>query len=378
MQRKMVFMQGNEAIAEGAIYAGARFYAGYPITPSSEIAEICSQRLMEVGGIYIQMEDELASMAAITGASLAGKKSLTATSGPGFSLMQENLGMAQMAEVPCVVVNVQRSGPSTGLATKPAQADIMQVRWGRHGDQAIIALAPATVQECFELTVKAFNLSERFRTPVVLMPDEIIGHMRESVVLPAPGELEVIERKRYSGEPEAYLPFKPEDDDEIAPLADYGSKYIFHITSSMHGYRGYSQNDPDNAAWKIRHLVDKIYNYLDEIIETREFFTEDMDLLVITSGSTVRSAHEAVRQARSDGIKAGLLQLVTVWPFADCKISDLAAGVKSILVPEMNLGQMVHEVRRVVGSGMPVYSLTKSNGQGIEPEEILEKIREVY
>jgi 2-oxoglutarate ferredoxin oxidoreductase subunit alpha len=186
MSKDMVLMQGNEAIAEGAIYAGARFYAGYPITPSSEIAEICSERLMEVGGVYIQMEDELASMAAIVGASLTGKKSLTATSGPGFSLMQENLGMAQMAEVPCVVVNVQRSGPSTGLATKPAQADIMQVRWGRHGDQAIIALAPASVQECFELTVKAFNLSERFRTPVVLMPDEIIGHLRESVVLPAP------------------------------------------------------------------------------------------------------------------------------------------------------------------------------------------------
>jgi 2-oxoglutarate ferredoxin oxidoreductase subunit alpha len=377
MDRKMVFMQGNEAVAEGAISAGARFYAGYPITPSSEIAEICSERLMEVGGVYLQMEDELASMAAIIGASLAGKKSLTATSGPGFTLMQENLGMAQMAEVPCVIVNVQRSGPSTGLATKPAQADIMQVRWGRHGDQAIIALAPASVQECFELTVKAFNLAERFRTPVVLMPDEIIGHLRESVALPGPGELEVIERKRYCGDPEAYLPFKPEGDD-IAPLADYGSRYIFHITSSMHGYEGYSQNGPDNAAWKIRHLADKIYNFLDDIIETREFFTEEMDLLIITSGSTVRSAHEAVQQARNDGLKVGLLQLVTVWPFADRIISELAAGVKSILVPEMNLGQMVHEVRRIVGAGMPVYSLTKSNGQGIEPQEILSKIREVY
>jgi 2-oxoglutarate ferredoxin oxidoreductase subunit alpha len=377
MERKMVFMQGNEAVAEGAIYAGARFYAGYPITPSSEIAEICSQRLLEVGGIYMQMEDELASMAAITGASLAGKKSLTATSGPGFSLMQENLGMAQAAEVPCVVVDVQRSGPSTGLATKPAQADIMQARWGRHGDQAIIALAPATVQECFELTVKAFSLSERFRTPVVLMPDEIIGHLRESVLLPAPGELEVVERKRYTGDPKAYLPFKPEDDD-IAPMADYGSRYVFHITSSMHGYEGYSQNDPDNAAWKIGHLSDKIYNSLDEIIETREFFTEEMELLVITSGSTVRAAHEAVRQARSGGMKAGLLQLITLWPFADSKISELAAGVKSILVPEMNLGQMVHEVRRIVGAEMPVHSLAKSSGQGIEPQEILTKIREVY
>jgi 2-oxoglutarate ferredoxin oxidoreductase subunit alpha len=378
MSKDMVLMQGNEAIAEGAIYAGARFYAGYPITPSSEIAEICSERLMEVGGVYIQMEDELASMAAIVGASLTGKKSLTATSGPGFSLMQENLGMAQMAEVPCVVVNVQRSGPSTGLATKPAQADIMQVRWGRHGDQAIIALAPASVQECFELTVKAFNLSERFRTPVVLMPDEIIGHLRESVVLPAPGDLKVIERKRHCGKPEVYLPFKPEGDDDIAPMADYGSNYIFHITSSMHGYKGYSQNDPDNAAWKIRHLTDKIYNYLDEITETKEICTEDMDLLIITSGSTVRAAHAAVKQAREEGLKVGLLQLVTVWPFADCKIAELTAGAKGVLVPEMNLGQMVHEVRRVVGSEIPVYSLTKSNGQGIEPKEIIEKIREVY
>jgi len=377
MEKRLAFMQGNEAIAEGAIYAGARFYAGYPITPSSEIAEICSERLMEVGGVYIQMEDELAGMAAIIGASLSGKKSFTATSGPGFSLMQENLGLAQMAEVPCVVVNVQRSGPSTGLATKPAQADIMQVRWGRHGDQAIIALAPASVQECFELTVKAFNLSERFRCPVVLMPDEIIGHLRESVLPPAPGELNIIERKRYSGKPEAYLPFKPEGDDNIAPLADYGSNCIFHITSSMHGYKGYSQNDPANAAWKIRHLSDKIYNYLEEIIETREICTEDMDLLIVASGSTVRASHAAVRQARDEGLKAGLLQLITVWPFADKKIAELAAGAKSILVPEMNLGQMIHEVRRVVGSEAPVYSLSKSDGQGIEPKEILEKIREV-
>ena len=376
--KNRMFMQGNEAITEGAIYAGARFYAGYPITPSSEIAETCSVRMLEVGGVYVQMEDELASMAAITGASLSGAKSFTATSGPGFSLMQENMGVAQIAEVPCVIVNVQRSGPSTGLATKPAQADIMQVRWGRHGDQAIIALAPASVQECFDLTVKAFNLAERFRTPVVLMPDEIIGHMRESITIPEPGVLEVVERKKPTCTPEDYLPFRSEGEDGIAPLAEYGGEYVFHITSSMHGESGYSQNDPANAEKKIRHLYDKIYDHLDEIVETHEVMTGDMELLVITSGSTTRAAHEAVLEARRQGYKAGLLQLVTVWPFADQKIAELSRKAKKILVPEMNLGQMVSEVKRVVGGQIPVYSLNKSNGLGVEPKEIVDQIKEVY
>ena len=376
--KKRQFMQGNEAITEGAIYAGARFYAGYPITPSSEIAESCSTRLLETGGVYIQMEDELASMAAIIGASLAGMKSFTATSGPGFSLMQENMGVAQMAEVPCVIVDVQRSGPSTGLATKPAQADIMQIRWGRHGDQAIIALAPSSVQECFDLTVRAFNLAERFRTPVVLMPDEIVGHMRESITIPEPGAVEVVNRKKPTCPPEEYLPFQNEVEDGIAPLAEYGGKYVFHVTSSMHGPAGHTQNDPENAGKKIRNLYDKIYNYLDEIIETRQVMTDDMELLVITSGGTTRAAHEAVLEARRQGLKVGLLQLVTVWPFADQKIEELSRHAKKIIVPEMNLGQMISEVKRVVGPRMPVFGLNKSNGLGIEPEEIVERIKEVY
>jgi len=375
---KRQFIQGNEAIAEGAIYAGARFFAGYPITPSSEIAQVCSTRLPAVGGMYLQMEDELASMAAITGASLSGAKSFTATSGPGFSLMQENLGMAQMAEVPCVIVNVQRSGPSTGLATKPAQADIMQIRWGRHGDQAIIALAPSSVQECFNLTVKAFNLSERFRTPVVLMPDEIVGHMRESITIPKEGDLEIVNRKKPVCPPSEYLPFKEHGDEGIAPLAEYGSEYIFHVTSSMHGEAGYSQNDPKNAAKKTRHLYDKIYNFLDEIIETKQVMIDDMDLLVVTSGGTARAAHAAVLEARRQGLKAGLLQLITIWPFADQQVAQLGQKVKKILVPEMNLGQMIIEVQRVVGPNVPVFGLQKSNGQGIEPNEILEMIKEVY
>ena len=376
-EKKKRFMQGNEAIAEGAIYAGARFYAGYPITPSSEVAETCSSRLLEVGGMYVQMEDELASMAAITGASLAGGKAFTATSGPGFSLMQENMGVAQMAEVPCVVVNVQRSGPSTGLATKPAQADIMQIRWGRHGDQAVIALAPASVQECFDMTVKAFNLSERFRTPVVLMPDEIVGHMRESIAIPAPGELSVVERTRPACPPEEYLPFKTEDLADVAPLADYGGEYVFHITSSMHGASGFSQNDPENAQRKITHLYAKIYEHMDEITEIRTFDTEDMDLLVVTSGSTTRAARAAAKEAAAEGMKVGVLQLISVWPFPDVEVRKLAVQAGKVLVPEMNLGQMVLEVRRAAGGQAVVHALNKTTGLGITPLEILQRIREV-
>lgn len=376
-ERKKLFMQGNEAITEGAIYAGARFYAGYPITPSSEVAETCSRRLLEVGGMYVQMEDELASMSAIIGASLAGVKAFTATSGPGFSLMQENMGVAQMAEVPCVVVNVQRSGPSTGLATKPAQADIMQVRWGRHGDQAVIALAPASVQECFDMTVKAFNLAERFRTPVVLMPDEIVGHMRESIVIPAPGELPVVERTGPDCPPDAYLPFETEKPGDVAPLAAYGGEYVFHITSSMHGPSGFSQNDPENAQRKISHLYAKIYEHMDEITEIRTFDTEDMDLLVVTSGSTTRAARAAAKKAADSGIKAGVLQLISVWPFPDAEVRGLAAKAGRVLVPEMNLGQMVLEVRRAVGDLAAVHALNKTNGLGITPAEILDRIKEV-
>lgn len=371
-------MQGNEAITEGAIYAGARFYAGYPITPSSEIAETCSRRLLEVGGMFVQMEDELGSMAAIIGASLAGKKAFTATSGPGFSLMQENMGVAQLAEVPCVVVNVQRSGPSTGLATKPAQADIMQIRWGRHGDQAIIALAPASVQECFDMMVKAFNLAERFRTPVVLMPDEIVGHMRENIILPAPGELPVTDRVKPSCKPEEYKPFHIENLDDVAPLASYGSDYVFHITSSMHGESGFSQNDPENAQRKISHLYAKIYDHLEEITEVREFDTQDMDLLIVTSGSTTRAARAAAKEARASGMKVGVLQLISVWPFPDAEVKALSAKAGKVLVPEMNLGQMILEVQRVVDSTIPVFGFNKTNGLGITPAEILGRIKEVY
>lgn len=369
-------MQGNQAIAEGALYAGARFYAGYPITPSSEIAEECSVRLPQLGGVFMQMEDEIASIAAVVGASLAGAKAFTATSGPGFSLMQENIGLATMGEVPCVIVNVQRSGPSTGLATKPGQSDIMQVRWGRHGDQSVIALCPATVSECFTLTVQAFNFAERFRVPVILMPDEIVGHTREGVVVPEPGELAIVDRKKPTGPVASYLPFEA-DADGIAPLAAYGSDYVFHVTSSMHGKDGYSNNDPANAAWRVRQLHEKLARHRDEIVLTRSFYTDDMDVLLVTLGATTRAARAAALEARQQGINAGVLQLQTVWPFPDREVAALAARARMVVVPEMNYsGQLAGEVRKALGAGVDIRRVNRFNGTIITPQDIVDAIRQ--
>ncbi len=373
--RETRLMQGNQAIAEGAIYAGARFYAGYPITPSSEIADECATRMPALGGMYIQMEDEMASIAAVIGASLAGAKAFTATSGPGFSLMQENLGLAVMGEVPCVVVDVQRSGPSTGLATKPAQSDIMQIRWGRHGDQSVIALCPASVSECFTLAVQAFNFAERFRVPVILMPDEIVGHMRENVALPLPGEIEIVERKAPSGKPAAYLPFKP-DADGIAPLAAYGSDYVFHVTSSMHGTDGYSNNDPANAAWRVRQLHEKIERYREDIVLTRSYYTEDMDVLIVAFGATTRAGRVAALEARAQGIRAAVLQLQTIWPFPDKEIAALGRNARMVVVPEMNYsGQVAGEVQKALGAGADIRRVNKYNGTIITPQDILDTIK---
>jgi 2-oxoglutarate ferredoxin oxidoreductase subunit alpha len=367
-------VQGNQAIAWGAIYAGARFYAGYPITPSSEIAEECARLLPKAGGVYIQMEDEIASIAAVIGASLAGAKAFTATSGPGFSLMQENLGLAVMGEVPCVVINVQRSGPSTGLATKPAQADVMQVRWGRHGDQCVIALSPSTVRECFTLTVQAFNLAEKFRVPVILAADEIVAHMRENFIMPEPGEIIVVDRKRPSVPPERYQPFEPEEDG-IAPLAAYGSEYVFHVSSSMHGYDGCSNNDPANAAWKVAQLHRKIERYRDEIVMTRTFDTEDAEVLLIAFGATTRAARAAALEARRTGVKAGVLQLITLWPFPDREVAALGSKARTVIVPEMNYsGQVAGEVQRVLGPDKDLRRVNKYNGEVITPRDILNVI----
>ena len=288
--------------------------------------------------------------------------------------MQENLGMAVMGEVPCVIVNIQRSGPSTALATKPAQSDIMQVRWGRHGDQAVIALCPASVKECFELTVLAFNLAEKFRIPVILAADEIVGHMRENFVIPEPGELEVVDRKRPTVPPEMYKPFAA-DEDGVAPLADYGSEYVFHITSSMHGPDGFSNNSPANATWRVSQLHTKIENNLDQIVFTKTFDTDDIDLLLITCGATTRAARAAALRARKDGIRAGVLQLVTLWPFPDKEIAALGERVKTVVVPEMNYsGQLAGEVQRVLGPGKDIRRVNSYNGQIITPKDILAAI----
>jgi len=372
--REPRLMQGNQAIAAGAVYAGARFYAGYPITPSSEIADECAKLMPKLGGVFLQMEDEMASIAAVVGASLAGAKAFTATSGPGFSLMQENLGLAVMGEVPCVVVDVQRSGPSTGLATKPAQSDIMQVRWGRHGDQSVIALCPSSVHECFTLTVQAFNFAERFRVPVILLPDEIVGHMRENVTLPLPGEIEVVDRKSPAGTPAAYLPFKP-DDDGVAPLAAYGSDYVFHVTSSMHGFDGYSNNDPANAARRVRQLHEKIERHRDEIVLTRSFDVDDMDVLIVALGATTRAARQAAIEARAQGTKVGVLQLQTVWPFPDEEVAALGRRVKTVVVPEMNYsGQVAGEVRKALGADTELRRINRYNGTFITPQDILDAL----
>ena len=374
MGREVRLMQGNQAIAEGAFYAGARFYAGYPITPSSEIAEECSKRLPQLGGVFMQMEDEIASMGAIIGASLAGAKAFTATSGPGFSLMQENLGLAVMGEVPCVVVDVQRSGPSTGLATKPAQSDIMQIRWGRHGDQSVIALCPATVSECISLTVQAFNFAEKYRIPVILAPDEIVGHMRENVIVPEPGDLDVIDRKKPAGVPENYKPFAA-DADGVAPLAAYGSRYVFHVSSSMHGPDGYSNNNPANAAWRVTQLHRKIEMHRDEIVLTKTFDTEDADILLIAFGATTRASRAAALELRKQGIKAGVLQLITIWPFADQEVALLGQRAKTVVVTEMNYsGQVAGEVRKVLGSGADLRKVNSFNGNIIAPQDILKVI----
>jgi 2-oxoglutarate ferredoxin oxidoreductase subunit alpha len=366
-------LQGNEACAEGALYAGCRFFGGYPITPSTEIAEILSVKLPKVGGKFIQMEDEIGSIAAITGASLAGLKSLTATSGPGFSLKQEGIGYACLAEVPCVIVDVMRGGPSTGYPTGPSQSDVMQAKWGTHGDHPVIAVTPSTVPEILTETVRAFNLAEKFRTPVFILYDEIVGHMRESVTLPEPGELEVIDRVKPTCPPEEYNPYDTNFD--VAPLAAYGQGYRFHITGLNHKDDGFPTNDPETIEEGVKRILRKIDNNKEDIWKNDEYRLDGADILVFAYGSTARSARYAVNQAREKGIKAGLLRPLTLWPFPEDALREVAKSVKAIIVPELNLGQIIFEVERL-SQGVDVTGINRVDGGAITPAQILQVIEE--
>jgi 2-oxoglutarate ferredoxin oxidoreductase subunit alpha len=373
-QENISLMQGDEACAEGAIAAGCCFFAGYPITPATEIAEVLSRRLPQVGGKFIQMEDEIASMAAIIGASVGGAKSMTSTSGPGISLMQENIGYAAMAEIPCVIVNVMRLGPSTGRPTSPSQGDVMQARWGTHGDHPIIALAPASVRESFDLTVKAFNLSELYRTPVILLLDEVIGHMREPVVLPDYETIEVENRPSTTVPPEWYKPYEnfPAD---VPPMVSFGEGYRYHITGLHHDERGYPTNRLDEVHPWTERVFRKIERGLSDILLYETDGVEDAETLVIAYGSTARSARHAVEMARGRGRKVGFLKLKTLWPFPEEVVELAASRLHHVVVAEMNLGQLVLEVERAVGR-QKVHRVLRADGEIIKPGEILNAIEE--
>ena len=370
-------LQGNEACVHGAMHAGMKFFAGYPITPSTEIAEISSLLLPKAKGSFIQMEDEIASMSAIVGASLAGKKSMTATSGPGFSLKQEAIGYACMTEVPCVIVNVQRSGPSTGLPTSPAQADLMQARWGTHGDHSIIVLSPCSVTETYKLTVEAFNLAEKYRTPVILLLDEVIGHMREKVDLNELKGLRVIDRKRSNCDKNSYKAYEYTTD-LVPPMEDIGTGYKFHVTGLSHDSTGFPTNSVEETKRLLTRLSKKIENNLDDIIMYDEFYTDDCEELIVTFGFSVRSSKDSIEELRKKGVKVGLLAIKTVWPFPEKRVKELSKRVGHIFVPEMNMGQMILEVERVVKNNCEVIGINKFNGDIITPQDITSCIEEVY
>jgi 2-oxoglutarate/2-oxoacid ferredoxin oxidoreductase subunit alpha len=365
-------MQGNEAVGWGALAAGCRFYAGYPITPSTEVAEMLSRELPKVGGKFIQMEDEIASMAACIGASVGGLKSMTATSGPGFSLMQENIGYAAMTEVPCVVVNVQRLGPSTGQPTSASQGDVMQARWGTHGDHPIIALSPTSVFQSFELTVTAFNFSEKYRTPVIVLLDEVIGHMRERVVLPDIETISGVERARTDVPPEWYKPYGDSISD-VPPMANFGSGYRYHITGLFHDQMGYPTQRLDEIDPWIERVHRKIERNLNEILLYEEDGVENANTIVVAYGATARSANHAVKLARHKRHKVGMVALLTIWPFPEDLIARLGHTAKRIIVPEMNLGQLALEVERIAGR-QKVHRVNRANGEMVTPQMILEAI----
>ncbi len=373
-----VLLQGNEACVKGALTAGCRFYAGYPITPATEIMEIMARELPKVGGVFIQMEDEIASLGSVIGASIAGTKSMTATSGPGFSLMQEHIGFACMAEVPCVIVDVMRAGPSTGLPTQPSQSDVMQARWGTHGDHPIIALAPSSVYEFFELTVQAFNLSERYRTPVILLADEVVAHMREGVILPSEKDaIEIEERPKPTVPPEWYIPYA-DPGTGVPPMPAFGEGYRYHVTGLYHDVRGYPTTRRDEVEPLIQRLFSKISKDFDRLQWFDSFYTEDAQITVIAYGCVARAALWAVEKARGKGLKVGLIKLKILWPFMRRTIIKVLENSPKVLVPEMNLGQISREVKRVNQGRCEVVTLNKVDGTLITPPEILDKLEEIY
>lgn len=370
-------MQGNEACVEGAIAAGMKFYAGYPITPSTEIAEVSAQKLPRVGGKFIQMEDEIAGMATTIGGSLAGLKSMTATSGPGFSLKQENIGYAALAEIPVVIVNVQRSGPSTGLPTAPSQGDMMQAKWGTHGDHPVIALCPSSVKETFDLTIRCFNLAEKYRMPVFLMLDEVVGHMREKIEIPDASEIEIYDRLKPTPGDENYLPYKVEEGQIVPAMAAYGDGYRFHVTGLIHDESGFPSNSTEVAQTLMTRIMKKVEDNIDDIVTYEESNTDDAEIILLSYGGTARSAKSAMKKAREMGLKVGMFRPITVWPFPEERVKELAKQAKSIIVAEMNYGQMVLEVERIVKGTTDIYHVGKINGEVISPDEILSKIKEV-
>jgi 2-oxoglutarate ferredoxin oxidoreductase subunit alpha len=375
MSENKKFIQGNEACVDGALYAGLDFFAGYPITPSTEIAELLSYRLPQSGGKFIQMEDEIASICAIIGASLTGRKVMTATSGPGFSLMQEALGYAVMTEIPCVIVNVQRGGPSTGLPTHGSQGDVNQARWGTHGDHAIIAMTASNHQDVFAITVEAFNLAETYRTPVILLFDEVVGHMREALVIPEPRAIPLVERLRTSvKEGVDYHPYLPREDGRL-PMSDFGGVHRYNVTGLFHDMWGFPSTEPRTVHGLLRHLVDKIENHTNQIARYKEFYLEDAEHLLISYGSAARSARHVVEDRRMRGERLGLLELQTLWPFPADIVREKCIHPKSVIVVELNMGQILSSVKMVVDDPHKVFLANRIDGVFITPEDILNILR---
>ncbi len=364
-------IQGNEACALGAVAAGCRFYAGYPITPSSEIAEYMARHLPTNDGVFVQMEDEISSLGAVIGASFAGVKAMTATSGPGFSLMQEHIGYAVMAEAPCVIVDVMRAGPSTGRPTSPSQGDVMAARWGTHGDHPAIVLTPGSVAEIFELTVRAFNLAEELRMPVIVLYDEVLGHTRETVTLP--DQVTTARRPAPTVPPAEFLP-KAAGPDGVPPLPAFGDGYRFHVTGLTHDERGFPTDEADEAGKLIRRLHAKVEARRDDIVEVETTACDDAEVVVVAFGIVARAAAEAVAEARARGVRVGLLRPRTIWPFPDREVATITAGASTVLVAEMNLGQVVREVERAVGGSVPVQAVLRADGEAIDPETILDAL----